>query len=241
MNVIISLGIWVIVILATLFTDIAISFIAFFLRRFDPDGKLAHAQSFWWAKIIISVNPFWKFTISGIENIKKDTAYLLVSNHQSMADIILMCRTRRQFKWVAKESLFKVPLLGGCLSGVQNISLEREDYSSIKEVNKKMVYWLRRGISVCIFPEGTRSPDGKLQEFKNGGFKIAIKEKKDVVPIAIKGTYDALPKGSWIFKKKVYGEVKILPSVDVSGYEVKDFAILRDLVRDKIKSELMCH
>jgi len=238
MNVIISLGIWVIVILATLIADIAISFIAFFLRRFDPDGKLAHAQGFWWAKLIVSVNPFWTFTISGIENIKKDKAYLLVSNHQSMADIILISRMKRQFKWVAKESLFKIPLLGGCLSGVQNISLKREDRSSIKEVNKKMVYWLRRGISICIFPEGTRSLDGELQEFKNGGFKIAIKEKKPVVPIAIKGTYDALPKGSWIFKKKVYGEVKILPAIDTSNYEVKDFAILRDLVRGKIQTAL---
>ena len=238
MNVIISIGIWIVVIFSTLIADIAISFIAFFLRRFDPDGKLAHTQCFWWAKIIVSVNPFWKFTISGAENIKKETAYLLVSNHQSMADIILISRIKIQFKWVAKESLFKIPLLGGCLSGVQNISLKREDRSSIKEVNKKMVYWLRRGISICIFPEGTRSPDGKLQEFKNGGFKIAIKEKIPIAPIVIKGTYDALPKGSWFFKKKVFGEVKILPPIDTSNYEVRDFAVLRDLVREKIKTAL---
>lgn len=238
LNIIISLGIWIAIFVITFFAYLSISLFSLLFGRFDPDAKFSHAQGFWWSRSIVSVNPFWKFNISGIENIKKDTAYILACNHQSMADIILICRIEKQFKWVAKESLFKIPVFGGCLRGAKYVNLKREDRTSIKEANKQIIYWLRRGISVCIFPEGTRSHDGRLQEFKNGAFKIAIKEKIPIIPIAIKGTFDALPKGSWVFSKHVSIEVKILAPIDTSNYTVGDFAVLRDLVRGEIQSAL---
>jgi len=197
---------------------------------FDKHRRLAHAQGFWWSDAIIALNPFWKIKVSGLENIDHKKAYVITANHQSLADIIVLYKTRMQFKWMAKESLFKVPFLGWSMSLVKYMRLTRGDYSSIKKNFKQSCEWLRNGMSLLFFPEGTRSKTGEIGEFKNGAFKLAIKEKKPILPITIKGTMDAIPKGSWIFTRKVEGELKVHPAVDTSHFTMSDLPRLKDIV-----------
>jgi 1-acyl-sn-glycerol-3-phosphate acyltransferase len=142
-----------------------------------------------------------------------------------------MYKTKMQFKWVAKESLFKIPVLGWNMRLAKHIRLRRGDFSSIKNVYKEAIGWLRRGISVVFFPEGTRSDDLSIGEFQNGAFKLAIKEKVPILPILIQGTRDAIPKGSWRFTTKTSCLIKVLPPIDTSKYLSADYNRLSDFVR----------
>lgn len=205
------------------------------LFPFDRKRRLAHAQCFWWSNAIIGMNPFWKFNIRGLENIKKNKAYVAVANHQSLADIIVLYRTKMQFKWMAKESLFNIPFIGWCLRLSKNICLSRGSYSSIKDAYRQAKKWLKEDISVILFPEGTRSKTGKIDQFKNGAFKLAIETGKPILPIAIIGTRNALPKGGWVFTKSVKAQVIVLKPVETSGYKIEDFGILRDSVSRKLQ------
>ena len=168
-------------------------------------------------------------------NIDKQKTYVIVANHLSLADIVVLYQIRAQFKWIAKESLFKLPFLGWCMSLARYVKLSRGKFSSIKSVYREAARWLRKGMSVVFFPEGTRSETGEMKEFQNGAFKLAIKEKKAILPIAIKGTRDAIPKGSWIFATKVHGTLRVLPPIDTASFKTGDFARLREITRARLK------
>jgi len=185
--------------------------------------------------MIIAANPYWKVNIEGLENIDHKRTYVIIANHQSLADIVVVYQTRMQFKWVAKASLFGIPVLGWSMSLGKHVRLERGNFSSIKQIYKEAAAWLRGGMSVLFFPEGTRSETGDLKEFQNGAFKLAIREKIPVLPIAIRGTGDAISKGSWLFTTKVPVSLKVLPSIDTHKFHISDFAALRDEAREAIE------
>ena len=162
----------------------------------------------------------------------------MVANHQSMGDIIILYKIRAQFKWVAKDSLFRVPVLGWIMSLIKHIRLLRGDMSSIKKVYREAAVWLRGGMSVLFFPEGTRSDTDEMNPFQNGAFKLALKERVPVLPIAINGTRDAIPKGSWVFDHKVKGSLTVLPPIETKDMGPGDFDLLRDRAREAIEKQL---
>jgi 1-acyl-sn-glycerol-3-phosphate acyltransferase len=141
-----------------------------------------------------------------------------------------------QFKWVAKESLFGVPFVGWNMSLAKHIKLRRGSFSSIKHVYREAALWLRDGMSVLFFPEGTRSETDQMRDFQNGAFKLAIKEGVPVLPVKIEGSGDAIPKGSWIFTTKVSGNLKVLPPIDTSVFRPAEFSRLRDLARSMLEA-----
>lgn len=206
------------------------------LFPFDKKKKITHAQCFWWADSLIRLNPYWHIEVEGLENIDAGQTYVVIANHQSMADIVVLYKTMMQFKWVAKESLFRVPFIGWCLGLIRHIRLRRGDYSSIKRVWREAGIWLNKGMSVLFFPEGTRSGTEEMNDFQNGAFKLAIKEKKPVLPICIAGTHRAMPKGGWVFNTRVSAKVTVLPAVKTEELSPVDFAGLRDMVRRQIVS-----
>ena len=231
-----SVFIWFVQILLIVILFLAMAFISIVLFPFDRKRKLTHAQCFWWTDAVTALNPYWEVKVEGLDNINHNQAYVAVSNHQSLADIVLMYKTKMQFKWVAKDSLFKIPVLGWNMLLAKHIRLKRGKFSSIKHVYREAATWLRRGISVVFFPEGTRSSDSGVGEFQNGAFKLAIKEKVPILPIMIQGTRDAIPKGSWRFTTKISCLIKVLPPVDTSVYSPADYMRLRDFVREKLSS-----
>jgi len=176
--------------------------------------------------------------VSGLEHIDYKQTYVIIANHQSMADIVALYQTKMQFKWVAKASLFKVPFIGWCLSLIKHIKLTRGDFSSIKKIYQEASNWLQKEMSVLFFPEGTRSSSDLMGEFQNGAFKFAIKEKRPILPICLKGTHAAIPKGSWIFRTKVTAQVIVLEPIATAGFGSGDFVLLRDTVRLRIQAAL---
>jgi len=234
MNTIISIGIWLVSGLLTILLFFVVFFLNILLFPFDKKKKITHRQCFWWSDAVIGFNPYWNVSVHGLENIDHKRTYVIISNHQSMADIAVLYQTKMQFKWVAKASLFKVPFIGWCLGLIKHIKLLRGDFTSIKEVYQAASKWLQKDISVLFFPEGTRSSSNQMGEFQNGAFKLAIKEKKPILPICLRNTHDAIPKGSWIFKTKVKASVTVLAAVETNGFGPGDFVLLKDTVRAKL-------
>ena len=236
MRFLISLLIWLagaVITAAAFLSSVIIRFMPFPIPNRE---QLVHAQCFWWSDILIALNPFWKIDIVGLKNIDHDQVYVAVANHQSLADIVIIYQTHMYFKWVAKEELLKVPFIGGLLWVNNHILLSRGDFGSVKEVYRKAAEWVRAGTSMLFFPEGTRSSTDEMGEFQNGAFKLAIKEKKPILPIYIGGTREAIPKSGFIFNTKVQGKLVVFPPIDTSNLTIADYASLRDRVRDQLKS-----
>jgi 1-acyl-sn-glycerol-3-phosphate acyltransferase len=230
------MAIWAFGALLTVVLYFAMLFFVIILYPFDKKRKVAHAQCYWWSDILLRLDPNWTTDVSGLENIDKNKTYVIVANHQSMADIIVLYQTKTQFKWVAKESLFKIPFLGWCMSLAKHVKLERGKFASIKKVYRQAAEWLRQDVSVLFFPEGTRSDTDEMNEFQNGAFKLAIKEKRPILPILIQGTRDAIPKHGKQFSDKINCALRVLPAIETSALGPGDFEKLRDDVKAKLKA-----
>ncbi len=230
----ISLGVWTgIALVTTLFVSLIFLISPFYL--IDRKRRGGHWLASMWAKSIVLLNPFWKVRVIGRENIDTRKAYVIISNHQSMADIIVLYFLNAHFKWLAKESLFSVPVLGWGMSIVGYIPLSRGKVGSIRDSFFESRSWLERDISVHFFPEGTRSMTGEIGAFKNGAFKLATQCNAPLLPVVVEGTRDAISKGSWVFMKKVNAIISILPPIPV---EVGDFLDLKTKAFAVMSAEL---
>lgn len=153
-----------------------------------------------WAKIILAAGGV-KVKVEGLHNIDKGGPYIFAANHQSQFDIFAMqgCFDF-DFRWLAKKELFQIPLFGRAMQLAGYISIDRshgrEALKSLQEAAERIA----AGTSVILFPEGTRSLDGKLHDFKSGGMVLAIKSGVPLVPVGISGTYEILPKGRLLAK-----------------------------------------
>lgn len=185
-----------------------------------------------------ALTPLWKFSVEGPVPADIDRrGYVVVSNHESTADPFLLSWLPWDMRWVAKEELFHLPLIGWLMRLGGDIPLRRGDRSSSAAMFEECLATLTRGCSVMIFPEGTRSPDGRLLPFKDGAFKIAIEAGAPVLPIAISGTRECRPKGSLWFGRAT-ARARILPPIPTAGLQSKDVAMLRELTRGRIADAL---
>jgi len=234
MKAVISIFFWVFGAVMTALMCLAAASLYVYSCLFDKKRKLSHALCFWWSDAIIKMNPFWHLSVKGLENIDPKKTYVVIANHESLADIIIVYKTRLQFKWMAKASLFKVPVLGWNLSLIKHIRVSRNDLGSIKKAYIEAGNWLKKGISVLFFPEGTRSLTGHIGDFKNGAFKLAIKEGKPILPIYLEGSREVIPRGSWVFKSDAYCKLKVLEPIETDGLEPNEYAKLRDRVRERL-------
>ncbi|MCX5705258.1 MAG: lysophospholipid acyltransferase family protein [Candidatus Omnitrophica bacterium] len=237
MRVLISIFFWIMAGIFTLGVFLGALFCATVLYPFDRKRKMAHTFGFLWSDCLAVINPFWSLKIEGLENIDRNKVYVLVANHQSMADIVVVYKTRVQFKWVAKDALYRIPIFGWTMMLMKYMRLARGEFGSIKDVYDQAALWLRDGVSVLFFPEGTRANSEEMGPFKNGAFKLAVKEQVPVLPFYIGGAREIFKKGSWVFKGRADCTLRILPPVDTISYGVKDFARLRDDVRNRLLAE----
>lgn len=180
---------------------------------FDKNLKVLHRLSSWWALTYIYGNPFWRVTITGQENIKKGQVYVIVGNHQSALDIPLLYRLPIQFRWVAKAELYRVPFVGWNLVLNRHVLVARGNATSARHMVDKCIDSLTNGVSVAIFPEGTRSRTGRISRFKEGAFVIARDANVPILPVMIDGTADAMPRDGFTVKARQHFTIRILPPV----------------------------
>jgi 1-acyl-sn-glycerol-3-phosphate acyltransferase len=175
--------------------------------------------------------PFWHVRIEGTQ--PRKGAYVCVSNHQSFLDIFAMSRKGREMKWIAKEEIFKLPFFGLYFRLSGDIPVLRGDRESGGAALEKARWYLDQGMPVMIFPEGTRSRDGKMGPFKPGAFRLAIEAQVPVVPVAVTGSADGMPKGSpWIRPTLVL--IRYLEPVETKGMTGADVVRLMATVRERI-------
>jgi 1-acyl-sn-glycerol-3-phosphate acyltransferase len=211
------IAIWVVFV--TLVLGIVVIVLSFFVRSGNPMHKIAQ----FWAKSILVVSRI-KVSVKGMSNIDLAGPYIYMSNHQSNFDIpVLLGHLAVQFRWLAKVELFKIPIFGRAMRKAGYISIDRYNRESAFQSLKVAAKKIKKGKSVLIFPEGTRSRDGKIRPFKKGGFVLAIDSGVPIVPVVIKGTYAIMTKGKFRVNP---GHVSMIihKPIDTSAYtrETKD-------------------
>jgi 1-acyl-sn-glycerol-3-phosphate acyltransferase len=185
--------------------------------------------------LITMTFPPWRLRVEGRWPGKGP--FVVVANHQSILDILLLSRLPREMKWVAKEELFKTPWVGWMLRMAGDIPIRRGDAESGGEALARAKEYLARGMNVMMFPEGTRSARGTLLPFKSGAFRLALEAGVAVLPVAVHGTAEGMPKGGpWVRPCRAFA--RILSPVEVAGRGVEATTALRDEVRRKIAAEL---
>ncbi len=169
-----------------------------------------------WGKRMVEIASI-QLDIHGIDNIKSDENYIFVANHSSLFDIpILQATIPIPFRIMYKKELEKVPFFGLVLKKSPYIVIDRDESKNAMESLNQAITAIKTGTSVLIYPEGTRSKDGKLQEFKRGAFFMASRAAKPIVPVTIIGTSKILPKGSLEFNE---GVIKIIfnPPIEIQN------------------------
>jgi 1-acyl-sn-glycerol-3-phosphate acyltransferase len=206
---------------------------------FDPNLRALHMFTCFWASLFIWVFPPWNVTVTGRENVDPQGTYVIVSNHQSLVDILTAFTLFVHFKWVSKSELFNIPLIGWNMHLNQYVRLERGRKNSIRKMYKACEDHLKQGSSVYLFPEGTRSETGKLKPFKEGAFVLAKRMNLPILPIVINGSKNAVPKNSFNFHGRSDVTLEILPPVladpDLPAAELAD--LVRELIRSRVKEE----
>jgi len=212
---------------------LALGFLAFVTYPFDRKGKVVHLYARLWGKAALFATRV-KVRVEGLENLNGKGPYIFMSNHQGYYDIFaLLGNLPIQFKWLAKKELFSIPFFGWTMAAVGYIRVDREGTRETVKAMNQAARRIREGLSVVIFPEGSRSPDGSIQPFKKGGFTLAIKSKVPIVPIAISGSREIMPKERLTASP---GEIKIRVGapIEIQNYSMKDRKNLMEKVRESI-------
>jgi 1-acyl-sn-glycerol-3-phosphate acyltransferase len=161
---------------------------------FDRKRTVIHWLLIFHGEMVTRMMPFWKTTVKGREKIIPQQTYVIISNHQSTLDLVVLCCLRCRFRWISKIENLKVPPIGLYIRMAKYITVDRGNEESKALMLARCYQTLREGISILIFPEGTRSLNTEIGFFRRGAFQLAIEAKVPVVPVVVEGTGSILPK-----------------------------------------------
>lgn len=205
---------------------------------FDRRLVVLHRFTCFWASLYTWLNPAWPVRVEGREKIDPRRAYVMVANHQSLLDILVLFRLFAHFKWVSKVENFRVPCIGWNMSLNRYIRLRRGDRASVAAMMRACERTLAEGSSVMMFPEGTRSPDGRLRDFKPGAFGLAQRCRVPLLPIVVEGTARALPKRGFVLRGRHPIRVRVLDPVPWERFADMSVADLARAMRERFAAEL---
>jgi len=219
---------------STLITAVTV----FFVCLFERDGKRGYRLTRWWMAFNLWVSGV-RVKVSGLEHVDPQRQYIFMSNHRSAADIVAIgwALWRFQIRFVAKKELLKVPFFGWGLWALKNIIIDRSDHVQAVRSYRIAGERIRRGISVVVFPEGTRGVGAELLPFKKGGFVLAIETDTPIAPVTVIGSAAVLPKKSLRIESGVI-EVRIGEPIETRGVAVKDKDRIVRAVRESIEGML---
>ena len=230
---IVSLWAWLVLVLCILLWFPTLVIVRLLTAPFDR-GRYIPGRIF--RKIgpaMATLNPLWRFRYSGAVPKNPRRPFVVVSNHESFTDILLISHLPWEMKWLSKAELFRIPIMGWMMWLVGDIPVKRGVGPSAIEAMARGRKALENRVSVMIFPEGTRSRTSELLPFKDGAFRLAIEAGVPILPLAVSGTRTALPKHDWRFGRSV-AEVHVLEPVETAGFTLADVPALKARVRDMI-------
>ena len=209
-----------------------------FIGLFDPYGRYVYGVGRFWAWMILTIGGV-SLKVNGLSRIDSNRQYVFMVNHQSNIDIPVLIQglPAFQLRWIAKKELLWVPLFGWAMWASKHIIVDRSDrigaLGSLKRAKERM----KAGVSVVVFPEGTRSTDGNLLPFKRGGFLLAIRAQTPIVPVTIKGSGPLLPRGDWRIRCGQV-EVTVGEPISVENYRPGTLRALSKQVQELIEKNL---
>jgi len=238
-SILVSIWLWIVFVGVIIPGMILITTAYLIGKLTDKRLLLVHWVATAWAWVLLRSCPFWNVKYYDFHNVPKKTACVMISNHQSMLDILVLHRVHRPFKWVSKAENFKVPVVGWVLTLNECLRIERGKSSSATNLFKAARETLAMGSSLMLFPEGTRSVDGVMRPFKEGAFLMAKESDVPILPIVLDGNYLSLPKNGLMLKQSSNIIVKALPVIPVEIVREKTVKELMEYSRQLIESELM--
>jgi 1-acyl-sn-glycerol-3-phosphate acyltransferase len=204
---------------------------------FDRRRTWVHLFSCFQGSLYVWANPLWKMKVEGREKLPWKGPAVIVANHLSILDILVLDRLFTPFKWVAKGELFRFPFVGWNMWISDYVPIWRGDRQSVRVMMARCRAHLARGVPLMIFPEGTRSQDGELLPFKEGAFRLACDAGCPVFPVAVSGTGDALPKHGFFFRNPMRARVRVLDPLHPSQFG-NDPSALREATKAAIQAAL---
>ena len=226
-----TIFVWSCIVLATLILGVLVLLV----YPVDRKGRMGHRCARLWGKIALLANQV-RVKVEGLNKIKGEGPFIFMSNHQGSYDIFaLLGYLPFHFKWLAKKELFAIPFFGWTMSAAGYISLDRQGTRETVEAMNQAAQRIREGMSVVIFPEGSRSPNGSIQPFKKGGFTLALKSKVPIIPISIAGSREIMPKDRLTASP---GEIRIRigDPIETQSYSTKDRTLLMERVHQAIST-----
>ena len=214
--------------------------VSWLTRKSDPGRRVVGRMFRNVGKVTIGLNPYWTFRLERATTQPFHEPSVVVSNHESEADIFLSTLLPWDLKYLAKKEIFESPIMGWGMKLAGDIGVVRGDRRSGVKALLECRRKLASGVSVIIFPEGTRSRTDEMLPFKDGAFRIAVDQQVPIQPVALAGTRNALPPGSMLFGRS-NAVIRILDPVPTTGLTSADVPALTERVRDIIaqaRSEL---
>lgn len=207
-------------------------------HRGDPTQRIPGRWMRRFGRVTSSLTPVWQFSVDGLAPPDiLSRGYVVVANHESTADPFLLSWLPWDMRWIAKDELFHLPIVGPLMRFGGDIPLKRGERDSVERMLAECRRTLDAGMPIMMFPEGTRSPDGHLLPFKTGAFQLAIEAQVPVLPIALAGTRNCRPKGSkWFGRARAHA--RVLEPISTRGLGPADVERLRDQARQRIDDAL---
>lgn len=236
MQRILSTWAWIAAIGVVIFGFFYVAVVWLFTAPFDR-GRYHAGRAFrQLAMVAAKLNPLWHFETDGAAPPDPRHPYVAVSNHESYADIFLISHFPWEMKWLSKDTIFRIPVMGWMMRMARDIPIKRGKRESVVSAMQGCRDRLGRKVSVMIFPEGTRSMTEELLPFKDGAFKLAIEAGVPILPIAVAGTRDCMAKHSFAFRR-ARAKARVLAPIPTAGMTNRDVAALRDRTRALIDAE----
>ncbi len=232
----VSLWVWLLLGLCNLLWLPMLALIRLCTAPFDP-GR--YWVGLWFRKIGVvtaTLNPLWRFRVGGTMPANPRHPYVVVSNHESFVDILLLSHLPWEMKWLSKVEILRIPILGWNMRIAGDVPVERGTAKSAAKAMRRCRTILEGNVSVVIFPEGTRSPTGEMLPFKDGAFRLAIEAGVPILPIVVHGTRFALGKHDWRIGHSI-AEARVLAPVDTAGLTNADVPALKERIRMIIAEE----
>ena len=223
---------------AIILSTIVFSSFSVVISFFDKTGSMQASVASAWAKFLLWASGV-QVEVDGLQNIDPSASYIFMANHTSYIDTpVVLANISVQFRFLAKRGLFQIPFLGTHLTRAGHIPVPREDpRAAVRTLQLAAETVQKKKISLLIFPEGGRSYDGVLTEFKEGGAYIAIRAGVPVVPLVMKGGTHVLPYGGAVVQS---GKItmRVLPPIPTAGLTLKDRGTLTEQIHNLLLAEL---
>jgi 1-acyl-sn-glycerol-3-phosphate acyltransferase len=229
-----SIVTWLAVSLVTLILFVIFLVPLALVTPFDRRRRFAHAIATLWGRTLRWCHLSWGISRTGFQHVRGQGPFVICANHESVVDILALFQLPANFKWISKDTNFRVPVMGWWMHAAGYIPLIRGNKESAQACMRRAAEWLRMGVSVAFFPEGTRSKDGEVQPFKMGAFKLAIEAGVPVLPVTLVGTRNLVKKGSWKVPPRVNTHFWVDPPIPVAGLGTADIEKLAERTRQVI-------